>query len=201
MSRTRTARRTTARRTTAFAAAVAAAVAALVTGAATGAAAPASAHGDDHGTGTAALHSRDSAGEALAALRHELRPYEDVRRALADGFVPVSECTESPAGGMGVHFLNPARAMAPVDATKPAILLYLPTADGGHRLLGAEWFQADADQDLGTDDDRPALWGRPFDGPMVGHEPGMPVHYDLHVWLYEANPAGVFASWNPAVSC
>jgi hypothetical protein len=102
---------------------------------------------------------------------------------------------------MGVHFLNPGRAMAPIDATKPAILLYQPTSDGGYRLLGAEWFQADADQDLGTDDDRPSLWGQAFDGPMLGHEPGMPVHYDLHVWLYDANPAGVFASWNPAVSC
>jgi hypothetical protein len=36
---------------------------------------------------------------------------------------------------------------------------------------------------------------------MLGHEPGMPVHYDLHVWLYQANPDGVFASWNPSVSC
>ena len=34
----------------------------------------------------------------------------------------------------------------------------------------------------------------PFDSPMLGHEPGMPVHYDLHVWLYRHNPAGLFAS-------
>jgi hypothetical protein len=52
-----------------------------------------------------------------------------------------------------------------------------------------------------THDDRPSLWGRPFDGPMTGHDPGMPVHYDLHVWLYDSNPAGVFAPWNPSVSC
>lgn len=192
MSHIRTTRRTT-RRTTAL---VATAVAALVTGSAGPAAAQ-----DDPGSATAEVHSRDGAGAALATLRRELRPYEDVRVALADGFVPVSECTESPAGGMGVHFLNPARAMAPLDATKPALLLYLPTSDGGYRLLGAEWFQADADQDLSTDDDRPSLWGQPFDGPMLGHEPGMPIHYDLHVWLYQANPAGVFAPWNPAVKC
>jgi hypothetical protein len=161
---------------------------------------PASAHGDEPVATTADLHSRDGAGRALAGLRHDLAPYADVRKALADGFVPVSECTESPAGGMGVHFLNPARAMAPVDPAEPAILLYLPT-ENGYELLGAEWFQADADQDLTTDDDRPSLWGRPFNGPMLGHEPGMPVHYDLHVWLFEANPAGVFAPWNPSVSC
>ena len=46
-----------------------------------------------------------------------------------------------------------------------------------------------------------SLFGVPFDGPMLGHEPGMPKHYDLHVWLYERNPAGLFAAWNPRVHC
>lgn len=41
----------------------------------------------------------------------------------------------------------------------------------------------------------------PFDGPMLGHEQGMPVHSDLHVWLYKHNPAGMLEPWNPAVSC
>jgi hypothetical protein len=181
---------------------LAATLACLVTSLLVGSTVPASAHGDETTTGTAAdLHSRDGAGQALAQLRHDLAPYADVQRALADGFVPVSDCTSSPAGAMGVHFLNPAREMAPVDPTKPAILLYLPTGDGGYRLLGAEWFQADADQDLSTDGDRPTLWGRPFNGPMLGHEPGMPIHYDLHVWLFQANPDGVFAPWNPSVHC
>ncbi|RNM11106.1 hypothetical protein [Nocardioides pocheonensis] len=181
---------------------LAATLACLMTSLLVGSTVPASAHGDESTTGTAAdLHSRDGAGQALAQLRHDLAPYADVHRALADGFVPVSDCTSSPAGAMGVHFLNPARAMAPVDPTKPAILLYLPTGDGGYQLLGAEWFQADADQDLSTDGDRPTLWGRPFNGPMLGHEPGMPIHYDLHVWLFQANPDGVFAPWNPSVHC
>jgi hypothetical protein len=183
-------------RTTAAVLATTAFAAAALTGAGA-----ASAHdGAYHEPTTSQLHSRQDAGRALAELRRDLTPYQDVERVLADGFVQASECTESPDGGMGVHFLNPARAMAPVDPASPAILLYEVT-DDGYRLLGAEWFQADADQDLTTDDDRPNLWGRPFDGPMLGHEPGMPVHYDLHVWLYQANPDGVFASWNPSVSC
>lgn len=148
-----------------------------------------------------AVHARNGAGKALASLKKDLAPYADVAVALADGFIPVSECTTSPAGGMGVHYLNPARAAAPVDAHKPAILLYGPGRDGRPTLLGAEWFQADADQDLSTDADRPQLWGRSFDGPMPGHDPMMPVHYDLHVWLFDANPAGVFAPWNPSVTC
>jgi hypothetical protein len=36
---------------------------------------------------------------------------------------------------------------------------------------------------------------------MAGHAPGMPIHYDLHVWVVERNPAGVFAQWNPSVQC
>ncbi len=61
---------------------------------------------------------------------------------------------------------------------------------------------ADADQDLSTDDDRPWLFDEyPLAGPMPGHEDGMPVHYDLHVWLYRSNPAGQLADWNPKVSC
>jgi hypothetical protein len=29
----------------------------------------------------------------------------------------------------------------------------------------------------------------------------MPEHYDLHAWVWQANPAGMFAAWNPTVSC
>ena len=59
----------------------------------------------------------------------------------------------------------------------------------------------DADQDLTTDADRPSLFGRGFDGPMPGHDPTMPVHYDLHAWIYTPNPDGMFTPFNPLVSC
>ncbi len=36
---------------------------------------------------------------------------------------------------------------------------------------------------------------------MEGHDPQMPRHYDLHVWLWQANPAGIFAPFNPNVRC
>ena len=66
-------------------------------------------------------------------------------------------------------------------------------------LVGVEFFSADGVP--GTDDDRPSLFGQPFDGPMPGHFPGQPDHYDLHVWLWRFNPAGMFAQFNPRVSC
>ena len=51
---------------------------------------------------------------------------------------------------------------------------------------------------------RPTLFGRQMDGPMEGHAPIMPAelhHWDLHVWLWKDNPAGMFTPTNPAVRC
>lgn len=59
----------------------------------------------------------------------------------------------------------------------------------------------DADQDLSTAGARPLMFGQAFAGPMEGHFPGTPMHYDLHVWTWAHNPAGMFAEWNPALSC
>jgi hypothetical protein len=129
--------------------------------------------------------------------------YHDIDTALADGYIRVSDCTEVPGlGAMGIHYLNPAYAAdAAIDAAKPEILLYAPRPNGGLRLVAVEYFKADADQNVSTDDDRPALPGVPFDGPMEGHEPGMPIHYDLHAWVWKHNPSGDFAQFNPEVAC
>ena len=74
-------------------------------------------------------------------------------------------------------------------------------AHGNRELVGVEYWKRDADGSLATDNDRPSLFGRAFDGPMPGHNPTMPVHYDLHVWLWRANPAGVYSPTNAAVKC
>jgi hypothetical protein len=127
-----------------------------------------------------------------------------VADALAAGYVPVSECTELPGvGGMGVHYMKPSLAGDTlVDPTQPELLVFQPTPNGSLSLGAVEYFVADADQNLATADDRPTLFGTyPFDGPMPGHEEGMPIHYDLHVWLYDHNPSGQLSPWNPRVSC
>lgn len=146
-------------------------------------------------------HDRAGAGREVAELRRALAPFRDVDAALAAGFLPTEQCAASPAGGMGLHYVNPGRLQGPLDTTRPHVLLYGRTAGGGLELLGAEWLVPDADQDLRTDGDRPSLFGQPFDGPMPGHDPQMPVHYDLHVWTEKANPSGVFSPWNPKVRC
>jgi hypothetical protein len=132
------------------------------------------------------------------------KQYRDVDVALSDGYVPVGECAElAGVGGMGYHYLNPELAVDTViDPARPEILVYQRDRTGRLRLGAVEYFVADADQDLSTDGDRPSLFGAfPFDGPMAGHEQGMAIHYDLHVWLYRHNPAGQLAPWNPKVTC
>jgi hypothetical protein len=139
-------------------------------------------------------------GASLAVVRQVTAKYHDVQAALADGYVPASPCVAGDDGVMGIHYANPALLGQPVDVRRPAMLLYVPT-DDGLELAGVEYFQADADQDLSTDDDRPTVLGQAFDGPMAGHGGDMPIHYDLHVWVWRHNPAGTFAEYNPALSC
>ncbi len=136
-------------------------------------------------------------GRQLATVRKATAKYHDVNVALADGYVPVSPCEELPGeGAMGVHYLHPGLAQDLTStAAQPEVLLYLPTLDGELKLVAVEYFQADAGQE------RPSILGEPFNGPMAGHSPDMPTHYDLHVWLWANNPNGMFASWNSALSC
>jgi hypothetical protein len=121
-----------------------------------------------------------------------------------DGYTLAGEpCVAEPGlGAMGFHAINPAlMADDAIDPLRPEILLYAPKENGEFELIGIEYWKADADGDLATADDLPSVLGQRLDGPMPGHNPMMPVHYDLHVWLWAANPSGLFAPFNPAISC
>ena len=139
----------------------------------------------------------------LQEVRAAVARYHDYANALADGYSVAGEpCIESPDGAMGIHAPNNALIRAGVlDPTRPSVLLYMPRKDGSLRLIGVEYMKVDADQNLATDDDRPSLFGRGFDGPMPGHNPSMPIHYDLHAWVLDTNPAGTLSQWNPTLNC
>lgn len=152
----------------------------------------------------------------LQAVRAAVARYHSYDRALADGYSAAGEpCVASPAGGMGFHAVNPALTQAELDPLRPAILLYESRDDGSLRLVGVEYFQValantqagpapwfeQGAPSLGFFNPAPSLFGQRFDGPMPGHNPAMPWHYDLHVWVVEENPAGIFATFNPAVRC
>ena len=147
----------------------------------------------------------------LEQLRLSLQKYQDPVVAIRDGYFSTLGCVEYPkpggqgqvaypAGAMGIHFLNPSLISPAPDPKRPTLLLYEPDAHGKLTLVGAEWFVP-----LATGiKERPQLFGREFDGPMEGHEPLLPQnlhHYDLHVWLWKQNPAGLFSPTNPLVKC
>jgi hypothetical protein len=146
---------------------------------------------------------------ALESVRAALDKYADPVVAVRDGYFSTIACIDFPtaagaghipypAGGMGVHLLNPGAIGPQLDTLRPQVLIYEPVGDK-LRLAAAEWFVP-----VSVSTSRPELWGHPFDGPMEGHEPFMPAalhHWDLHVWLWKENPAGVFSATNPAVKC
>jgi hypothetical protein len=154
----------------------------------------------------------------LALAKAATARYRSVERAIADGYrappptptEPFGHCASSPpeprppgvrGGGMGIHYEHPARMQDnKLDIRKPEILNY-EVVDGKLTLVALEYFKNDADQNVASLADRPKLFRRRFDGPMPGHHPGMGIHYDLHVWVWKSNPNGMFAIWNPRVTC
>ena len=131
---------------------------------------------------------------ALAALRAATARFHSLEAARAAGYrTRVTGCLSDPeAGGMGVHYADLARFDATVDALRPEILVYAPGPNGRLRLVAVEyavpltaWQQAEP----------PSLYGIPF---HVNAAFGLWV---LHAWVWAPNPSGVFADYNPRVSC
>jgi hypothetical protein len=140
-------------------------------------------------------------------VRAAVAKYHSFEQAQRDGYsIEHEPCVSSPAGTMGIHAIN--RALLDdhpaIDVRKPEILLYVPRANGELELVGVEYMRIAADQnpsDGFDQSDKPSLFGRSFDGIMPGHAPWMGWHYDLHVWVAEENPSGLFALFNPGLSC
>jgi hypothetical protein len=151
--------------------------------------------------------------EELSQARAATALYHQDSKALEGGFIPDHECVQAPgAGGMGFHYFNLARMNdTSVDPASPELLLYEPQADGSRKLVGVEYFApvivngspwfGEGPPPNGQYNAAPVLFGRAFNGPMPGHNPYMPWHYDLHVWIWRNNPAGMFALFNPKVIC
>jgi hypothetical protein len=143
-------------------------------------------------TATASAGAMPLEGDLQAAKAASAR-FHSVKQALRAGYVRESPCIP----GEGFHYGKMSLLMDTVlDPKRPELMLYELKPNGKLRLVGVEYFIA-ADAVAGP----PSLFGRTFDGPMAGHFPGQPAHYELHVWLWESNPNGMFAFPNPNVDC
>ncbi|MDX1531254.1 MAG: hypothetical protein R3362_06985 [Rhodothermales bacterium] len=163
----------------------------------------------------------------LAAVRAATERFRNVEVALAEGYVrdPMNLCETAemmgrPAvlGAMGIHFFRPdllgITETSPrvdgvgthTDFLVPSILIYEPQPDGVLELVAVENLVFKAAWDA-QHAEMPSFHGVPYD--HMEDDPSTAVdeahlfepHYDRHVWIYRENPNGVFAPFNPAVTC
>jgi hypothetical protein len=99
---------------------------------------------------------------------------------------------------MGFHYINGALLDDVVDPTQPEALVYAADANGQLRLVALEYVVF---QDAWTDEHPPMLFGQMFMEVPAPNRYEIPAFYALHAWIWEDNPSGTFAAFNPAVSC
>ena len=163
---------------------------------------------------------RTQPDQSLQQLARELEPYKSVAYARSHGYVQGSGCEAHPTlGTMGHHYVNPRLLglTAPVNGRvngtgtytgvePPAVLLYLPDGQGGLKLVGIELLVFAQAWDA-SNKRPPSYRGREYnymaDNPATPQDEahGFMPHYDLHIWLFQHNPSGLYAQWNPSISC
>ncbi len=153
---------------------------------------PASAGADDLSTaraGTAQFHEVDVANAA---------GYGILVRDLAG-----ITCIDSPGVGvMGVHYANGlALGDAVLDPAKPEALVYQPIGNGKLRLVAAEYIVFQGAWEMAGNTVGPRLFGQPLKLILAGNRYGLPPFYEIHAWIWQHNPDGMFKDWNPSGSC
>lgn len=165
----------------------------------------------------------------LAAVRKATERFRDVNVALKEGYIrdPFDLCDTAemmgrPAalGAMGIHYFKPdvLGITAPpnpkvngtgihTDFLTPSILIYEPQENGSLELVAVENLAFEAAWKAAGNAKPPTFHGVSYnhmaDDPATATDEAhqfMP-HYDRHVWIYRENPNGVFAPFNPKVSC
>ena len=119
--------------------------------------------------------------------------FRDVSVAVAEGYAPIPCASGIDGGAMGVHYVNAAYLKdAQPDIKRPQAVMYEPMPDGKMALVAVEYitFKGPA-----------SLEGQLFNFNGAPNRYGLDPFYELHVWVGQANPHGMFADWNPTVSC
>jgi hypothetical protein len=146
--------------------------------------------GDGEDNGSASLR-RD-----LATLRRVTAPFHSFKKAETAGWsTKITDCMTDPngAGGMGFHYGNTGLINATVSVDKPELLLYEPDKHGRLHLVAVEYIIPYSFQS--QDGPAPVLFGQKF---LKNDTFQL---WGLHAWVWKENPSGIFASWNPRVSC
>jgi len=153
-----------------------------------------------------ATPSPANAGVAdLSTARAATAGFHQVEAATAAGYGEFRDaaniaCIETPGVGvMGIHYVNGALVSdGVVDAASPEALVYQPLANGQRRLVAVEYIVF---YSMWAGASKPSLFGQEFK--LIGstNRYGIPAFYELHAWVWQNNPSGMFKDWNPSGSC
>jgi hypothetical protein len=165
--------------------------------------------GDDHAA-HAATADNAALQDELAQVRGVTARFHRVEEAIAAGYELgwvngsgvriITGCVSHPtAGAMGYHYFNPQlMADNAVDPLEPEALVYESTPDGGRRLVAVEWVVRGPQSNPPGVSEPPSVLGMEMH--ILVPPPG-PAFYLMHGWVWKNNPAGMFADWNPEVTC
>jgi hypothetical protein len=132
----------------------------------------------------------------LATLRQATASFQQFEKANdAKWSVAITPCMTDPggAGGMGFHYGNVGLIDGSVSVDKPELLLYEPEQNGRLRLVAVEYIIPYTFHSRSAAP--PVLFGQQFKQNDVFQLWG------LHAWVWKENPSGMFANWNPNVTC
>jgi hypothetical protein len=149
------------------------------------------------GCGDGPTESERAERRDLAALRNATARFESRAAAASAGYTHLflNACMADPSGAgrgaMGNHYVNTALLDDAVAVASPEALLYEPGPGGQMRFVGVEYVIPKA---AWTEAEPPRLLGRDF--ALNAYD-----LWALHVWVGKDNPSGLYADWNPSVSC
>jgi hypothetical protein len=129
----------------------------------------------------------------VAKARAATARFRNAEAAIAAGYPANAHCVENqPEGAMGLHYQNDRLMDTTLDVEKPEVLVYEKMGDGSVRLNGVEYLVPIAQW---KSDEPPTLMGQP-----LKRANGLGIWY-LHAWIWKPSPSGLFANWNPDVTC
>jgi hypothetical protein len=146
--------------------------------------------------------------DQLAQVRQATAQFQRVDAAMQAGYELgyvngsgiriIGGCISSPtAGAMGYHYFNKELIDdLVVDVLKPEGLVYAPGPDGKLQLAAVEYVVPGPNSNPPGVSEPPSVFGMEMHilVPAVGF-------YIHHAWIWRHNPSGMFADWNPEVTC
>jgi hypothetical protein len=150
-----------------------------------------------------AARSGAAARNQLQEVRQATDAFHNFDLALAAGYAEFYVCTDKTGtGGMGQHYVKGSLVEDPaLDTLRPEVLVYEPRREGGFRLVAVEYVVLKDAWHAANGSRKPRLFGRTLKLVTAPNRYGLPDFYEIHAWIWKANPRGVFDDWNPKVSC